>query len=268
MESNKYDKKKNRKLLLIFIVFFLGCFFGGMIMGALSVLFGGAWNNINWASIIDMLLRPTVIFFVALVIGCFIFSLCYFNSTSKAIKEAEKLDDDDFEDALEDLERKLNIPLVVEGAVIIIAFFFFGLIIYMGNFLGKEGYPFDWWSFIPTIVFFIVNLFFQMFVSNKVIERIKDLHPEKRGSVIELNFRKKWANSLDEAEALELGKKSYKAYVAGMTTSSVMWLVSVMGLMTLDTGMLPVAICCIIMLVMFLTASIEKKEKKKDKEEE
>ena len=259
MESNKYDKKKKTKIVIFFIVFMVVCFFAGFAGGMLSDLISDGYKEIDWTEVYGILVYPVTAFFIIMIIGGFVFSLIYWKKVCKEIEEASKLEDDDFEDALEVIEKKMDIPLLVEGTIILLSLFLFGFIMFMVFSLDRA--EFGSRIFIPTIVTFLINLGLYIFVNNMVVEKIKDLHPEKFGSVMELNFRKKWMDSLDEAEAKKLGKRATRAYTAGMGTAMCLWVISLIGMMSFNTGIFPVFICVVFMLVLFLNASTDKKEK-------
>ena len=65
------------------------------------------------------------------------------------------------------------------------------------------------------------------------------MNPEKQGSVYDLNFRKKWWGSFDEAEKFVTYKASYTTMKAISYTCMGLWLFCLIGMIFFDFGVLP-----------------------------
>lgn len=265
MSDNK--KKSNLKTYIIFGIIIVVCFFAGLLAGFLSDVAEEAWATINWAETYKGVMLPTVVFFTLLVVAGFAVSLIIFMRNKKATKKAESLDEDDYSDFLDEMENKFEIPLVVEGAIFLSSLLFFGLVMFFDTKMADAGIEYELSTalVIITLFVFVLSLALYLAINHITVEFVKKINPEKRGNIFELNFRKKWVDSMDEAELAKLGQKTFVAYVAGITTAIFMWLICFIGMVSFDTGILPIIVCVVFSLVLFLTASIGKTGKKKEK---
>ena len=100
--------------------------------------------------------------------------------------------------------------------------------------------------FAVSLVMFIVS-------QQKFVDLAKQLYPEKRGSVYDMRFAKKWYESCDEAERLLIGQASKAAYSASQTACLAMWLLLVLSHLFFQTGLIPVAAVSVIWLVTTVT---------------
>ena len=83
----------------------------------------------------------------------------------------------------------------------------------------------------------------------KIVDLTKKLYPEKRGSVYDVKFEKKWFESCDEAERTAIGQAAYHAYKATNMTCLLLWMVLVIGNMLFDFGLMPIAVVTLIWLI-------------------
>jgi len=93
---------------------------------------------------------------------------------------------------------------------------------------------------------FLVILFGSTILQQKLVDLTKQLYPEKRGSVYDLKFQKKWLDSCDEAERLLIGQCSMKAYQAMCGACLVLWMVCTLGGLFLGWGFLPAMAVCVV----------------------
>lgn len=96
---------------------------------------------------------------------------------------------------------------------------------------------------------FLLTLILSVLLQQKLIDLTKRANPEKRGSVYDLRFQKKWFNSCDEAERAIIGRCAYKAYSAVNTTCLVLWVIFTAGGLFLNSGFLPVLAVCVVWAV-------------------
>ena len=62
-----------------------------------------------------------------------------------------------------------------------------------------------------TLFFFIFSVFWS-FLQRKSVEQLRILNPEKKGDPLELHFKRKWLDSLDEQEKSAAYAAAYKAF--------------------------------------------------------
>lgn len=132
---------------------------------------------------------------------------------SRAKKCAAKWDGED-ENEIELIEKDLSIVLLMANVVDITSVGFLGCCCYL--LIGT----------ITALIFLaaavmIISYLLTVVLTHKAVELEKKLNPEKKGSIFDLDFQKKWVGSFDEAELIQ----SYKAcYVAFMTTNKMFYI--------------------------------------------
>lgn len=144
------------------------------------------------------------------------------------------------------VEQKLSVCIWITSMTTVLSFF-----LAAGHFAGMAGDIFLQASMGPVHVFlglgaFLVNLFITMVFQQKLVDATKQLYPEKRGSVYDTKFQKKWMDSCDEAERAIIGQCAMKAYRAMSTACLVLWTVFVMGGMFFNGGFLPAMAICVV----------------------
>lgn len=157
------------------------------------------------------------------------------------------------EETVERIERKLEHVLTMTMVSMVLIYFFFGASVYsMNEFSLKE---------IVAFVIALAGLVYAMVILTVIQKRVvnfeKEINPEKQGSVYDPKFRKKWLASCDENEKLQIYKASYKAYQATNITCEILWVVTVIGMMACDFGLLPMTCVVTIWLVMLVSYSLE-----------
>lgn len=83
------------------------------------------------------------------------------------------------------------------------------------------------------------------------------MNPEKRGSVYDAKFQKKWFESCDESERRQIGQACYRAYMVTGRVCMGLWLVLVVLTMVFEMSLLPVFILLLIWGVMQVTYTLE-----------
>ena len=107
------------------------------------------------------------------------------------------------------------------------------------------------------LVMLVVSLIMVIAFSNGSVKMVKKLNPEKRGSVFDYNFNKKWEQSCDEAQKLMIYKAAYKAFSVGNVACMILWLIAFLGQMFFGTGYLPVFMICLLYLILIGTYCLE-----------
>jgi hypothetical protein len=96
---------------------------------------------------------------------------------------------------------------------------------------------------------FIVANTFVVILQQRIVNFEKEINPEKKGSVFDIKFAKKWIDSCDEAERLNTYQAAYKSYQVVYITCTILLMLSIFGMMIWDIGYLPSALITIIWLV-------------------
>ena len=104
-------------------------------------------------------------------------------------------------------------------------------------------------SLVGVPAFFIVTMAEAILIQQRIVDLSKRMAPEKKGSVYDIHFQKKWFESCDEAEKLMAGQCAYKAYSASTKACAGLWLVFTLSALFLGTGLLPILAVCLIWAV-------------------
>lgn len=155
----------------------------------------------------------------------------------------------DDEDAMDALEGRLSTPMIATSLLMVVDMMLYAVIVYLvlqpavtkaaSNVL-----------FAITCVTFFAGLFGGFAINKRCVDAEKQLNPEKRGSMLDLSFQKTWLASCDEAQQQVIYKAGYQAFRAGNTACMALWMVSVLLMFLLDTGVVPVIMVCAVWLTM------------------
>ena len=154
--------------------------------------------------------------------------------------------DGEDESVSEAVETKLSVCIGITGLGNVAAFFLLAAM--FAGFVGNAGTP----QMMPAPLFFgglaafLVDLFAPMVLQQKLVDLTKRLYPEKKGSVYDTKFQKKWFDSCDEAERAIIGQCAFKAYQATARTCMALWVVFALGGMFFNWGFLPALAVCIV----------------------
>lgn len=113
-----------------------------------------------------------------------------------------------------------------------------------------------WGKEICFLVGWIGALTFSMAAQRRAVNMEKEINPEKRGSVYDIRFQRKWFESCDEAEKLIIYQASYHAHRATAITCITLSIFCLLGSILWGIGFLPVCVIDIIWLVDTLTYCI------------
>ncbi len=141
---------------------------------------------------------------------------------------------------------KLSVCLWITGLCTVAALFLLAAM--FAGFVGNAGTE----RMMPAPMFFgglaafLADLLAPMIVQQKLVDLTKRLNPEKRGSVYDTKFQKKWYDSCDEAERAVIGRCAFQAYQAMCCTCMALWVVFALGGMFFNWGFLPAMAVCIV----------------------
>lgn len=143
--------------------------------------------------------------------------------------------DGEDEAAAEAVERSLNWMMLLSALQLLLDFFFFAVSLSRQD----EGA-------LRTCGAFMASMILVVLCQQKAVDLNKRLNPEKRGSVYDLNFRKKWYASCDEAERAQIGQASAHACRTASQVCIGLWLALVLLGMTVEIGLLPAVVLMIV----------------------
>ena len=155
--------------------------------------------------------------------------------------------DGEDEDVSDAVDRKLSAVIWLTSAAFILSYFLIAAS-YSGGFATFDSKD-------STIIFFIgVAAFFGIMaeatvIQQKCVDTTKQMNPEKKASVYDMRFQKKWLEDCDEAEKLMIGKCAFKAYAATNAVCTILAIVLAVCALVFDIGFLPSLMVCLVWIV-------------------
>ena len=246
-------KQENKKALLPFILIVMLSTIAGGFVGFFSsrydenlrdLLLNGGLFLIEAIAPYGMIVAD-IIFIPAAII---IFIQCKNQLKNGGMKQDEVLDYVDY---------RLNYPLLLTSACMIVDFFFFPVaMIY-----SPDSVQFS----ILFLIIFVISIAIITVIQQKVIDLAKQINPEKQGSVYDMKFAKKWEESCDEAQRLTIYKSAYISYKITAQAFIIIWVVLALGMFLFESGILPLAIVSILWLIQTVTYCVSAMKLEKNK---
>lgn len=104
---------------------------------------------------------------------------------------------------------------------------------------------------------FLLSCGLVIFAQQKVVDLERRMNPEKRGSVYDTKFQKKWLESCDESERRQMGEASRRACMVTSRVCVGVWLVLVILSMVFEMSPLPVFVLLLVWGTMQVTYTLE-----------
>ena len=242
--KNDEIKQANRKALPKFLFFAVVCALVGGVIGYFSA-------DTEPASLVAMTKNAGALFSIriapwlmlALAILVPVVCLPLYHSAKKL---AAVWDDED-EDLYNTIDQKLSVVVWLAGAAFILAVFLITATYSVGleGIDNANGFVF---FFISIAAFFAIMVETTIF-QQKCVDTTKQLNPEKKASVYDMHFQKKWMADCDEAEKIIIGKCAFKAYSATNIVCAVFSVVLAVCALPFNIGFLPSLVVCLIWMV-------------------
>ena len=165
----------------------------------------------------------------------------------RSAKKLAAVWDGEDEDLYNTIDQKLSVVLWLASAAFILALFLITATYSVGmeDIDNANGFVF---FFINIAAFFAIMVEATVF-QQKCVDTTKQLNPEKKASVYDMQFQKKWMADCDEAEKIIIGKCAFKAYSATNIVCAVCAIVLAVCALTFNIGFLPSLIVCLIWIV-------------------
>ena len=144
-------------------------------------------------------------------------------------------------------DEKLNWALLLTASQYVLDMFFFAV--------AQSGHNM---TALWSVLFFIVSIFLLVFAQQKIVDLTRQMNPEKKGSVYDTKFRKKWFESCDEAEQKQIGQAAYKAFNVVSTACPILWAALLMLSFAFNfSPLMPTFIVCFIWLLLQVSYCLE-----------
>ena len=251
-EIKNEDKKSRGKFIFITLLSALG---GGMI-GILLVCctkHGKQFSEFaGWLRTTLMHTSSYLVFFISIV-TIFILFLFY--------RQARKLYatwDEENEETLTKIESKLSIALICINLETIL-FFLCSMIWFTSLTYAIASNSFN--QILAQVGFYFAGFFLMMFSQiigqQKIINFEKEMNPEKKGSIYDFKFQRKWLESCDEAQKMMIYQAGYASYQAVNKLCMILMLCNMIGIMLWNWGMVPAFMIAIIWTVSLLSYAVK-----------
>ena len=243
MENNTVKKDNRKALPKYLLILFVAAIFGGVLGFAAGWIGHDNLSEVIAAAVADGLtaaapwaLLVTSVVSLALILWLY--------RGAKALYTGWDGEDDDVMDRA---DEKLNWALLLTAAQLVLDMFFFAVAQSAHNMTA-----------LRSVLFFIVSIFLLVFAQQKIVDLTRKMNPEKKGSVYDTKFKKKWFESCDEAEQKQIGQAAYKAFNVVSTACPILWAVLLLLSYAFNFGLLmPTFIVCFIWLLLQVSYCLE-----------
>lgn len=248
--SKAKNQKSELKLIVIFLLVLGASFVGGYFFGTMGARYEDTMKELLQvvANGATMAFPMFYVFVNAMLIVASL--VIYIVARKKA-----QLWDRESEEVINGVEKRLNWSVTLINILMIADIFFYGVMVYISAYT-KFGESYDDELFVLGTVTFLVSYALMMVLYKLIVDLVKKLNPEKRGSVFDIKFMKEWEDSCDEAEKLTMYKAAYKTYHIVSVVCMLMWMVSFGSMLLFQTGLLPMFCVSAIWVTMVATYSI------------
>lgn len=155
--------------------------------------------------------------------------------------------DGEDEDTSSVIDGKLSAVLWASSASLVLAFFLIAAT-YSVGFASFDSWESTVLIFIG-IAAFLAILVESILIQQKCVDAAKQMSPEKKASIYDMQFQKKWVDDCDEAEKIMIGKCAFKAYSAVNRVCAIAAIVLAICALVFGIGFLPSLAVCIIWMV-------------------
>ncbi len=165
--------------------------------------------------------------------------LAYIVATIVAVKNRLAIKNTD-EDGYERLEKRLELASIINEVAMICTLACFGIMIATENVVNIHLLS------IVLLLCYVVNAVL-------VSRAIRKINPEKQTSVLELDYHKKYMQTMDEAEREQIGRAAMRSFFGIRTALLIFWVLTIILSMVIDIGVYPIIMVSIIWFVHYLS---------------
>lgn len=237
---NKNDiRQANRKALPKFLIVLITCLIVGIVVGYSATFYRPdaiAESMKNAGLFFETHAAPWLLLAIAVIMPV----VC--TPIYRSAKKLLAVCDDEDEVTPDIIDRKMSTIIWFASIAFVLSLFLFSV-----------DYPFDGRHGIVLALIRIAAFFAIAFewtiIQQKCVDTIKQLNPEKKTSVYDLGFQKKWLEESDEAEKNMIGKCALKAYSTTNIFCMILYLALSVAALVFDIGFLPSLMVCLVLIV-------------------
>lgn len=240
VEIKNEDKKKFKGFLLVLLISFIG---GGFLGGSLAVCSSFGVVDAVVKPVLNIFLKSSVYANLIMAVLVLISVFIILSHSKKMIQEWDQEDDIMYSK----INYNLSTGLIITYISQILSFCFFsaGILEMQRN---QEVYRTEIYSHICFWAGFFGILIVVLAFQQKIINLVKVICPEKKGSIFDSKFQREWIASCDEAEKLIIYESSYTSFKIVSKACIVLWIISILGIMFMDSGIYPTIVITVIWL--------------------
>lgn len=254
-ENKKEDKKAFKKFIWILVL----AFFTGIIVGIGSAFIGDVLENqpvkeaiftaLQYLAIYGGYFFTTVLLIVSIVLY------------KKSRKEYIAWDEED-EEVLEGLETKISYIIWFSNLIMFGSYFFFATGVWAVELADvkcamEQNDTGFWFSLGTVFLHMAYALIVSCVIQQKAVNLMKEINPEKQGSIYDTKFQDKWLANCDEAERFAAYKCSFKTFKVMQLTGMVLWIICLIGQMIFGTGVFATIIVTVFMIIQISVYSVQ-----------
>ena len=243
MENNAVKKDNRKALPKYLLILFVAAIFGGVLGFAAGWLGHDNLSEVIAAVVADGLIAAAP----WALLGTSVVSMVLILWLYRGAKVLYTGWDGEDDDVMDRADQKLNWALLLTAAQLVLDMFFFAVAQSAHNMTAL-------WS----VLFFLVSIFLLVFAQQKIVDLTRKMNPEKKGSVYDTKFKKKWFESCDEAEQKQIGQAAYKAFNVVSTACPILWGILLLLSYAFNFSLLmPTFIVCFIWLLQQVSYCLE-----------
>ena len=243
MENNAVKKDNRKALPKYLLILFVAAIFGGVLGFAAGWLGHDNLSEVIAAVVADGLIAAAP----WALLGTSVVSMVLILWLYRGAKVLYTGWDGEDDDVMDRADQKLNWALLLTAAQLVLDMFFFAVAQSAHNMTAL-------WS----VLFFLVSIFLLVFAQQKIVDLTRKMNPEKKGSVYDTKFKKKWFESCDEAEQKQIGQAAYKAFNVVSTACPILWGILLLLSYAFNFSLLmPTFIVCFIWLLLQVSYCLE-----------
>lgn len=237
-EIKKEDKMLRGKYILLMFV----CMVGGGIAGSLAVAGAGFMTGLS-QKVETVLMKASPYAVLILTVATALLVFLFYGQARKLYTAW----DGEEEETLNRMEAKLSIALMVSGIETILFLLFSSIwIASVTDMVNNDSMQKALVKIVCYLVGFVIMMFSQTFGIQNIVNFEKEINPEKKGSVYDVKFQKKWMESCDEAQKMMIYQAGYASYQTVNKLCSLLMLCNMAGVMLWDWGIVPAFMVAII----------------------
>lgn len=237
-------RNANRKALPKFFLVLAVCMVVGGVAGYSSAKYGldkmaGSIKNVGM--VFGTHVAPWLMVAIAVIVP--VICIAIYRSAKKLLGTWDGED----EDISDEIDRKLSTAIWISSTSLVFSYFLIAAA-YSGGFAMFDSKERTVVLFVGIAAFFAVMIE-AILIQQKCVDTAKRTNPEKKASIYDMRFQKKWMEDCDEAEKIMIGKCAYKAYTATNTVCTILAIVLAVCALVFEIGFLPSLVVCLVWIV-------------------